>query len=388
MLEKKSNSQFGRWSVEGRPAAIEYSRSAMEAVRAAVVEGYYKLPRGGLEVGGVLFGQRTGNSVRVLASRPVACEHATGPSFTLSEKDESGLGQLLQSAGADPDLEGMAPVGWYHSHTRSGICLSEQDLEIYDRHFPEPWQVALVLHPEKTKVTRAGFFFREDGGSVHRESSYREFEIDHLPKAPKPIPPMARSAPEPEIAGSDSAEAVPRSAGRVSWLLFAVAWCIAAAALAFALRDYWLPKPPAPLALHLSDAAGQLTISWEHSSGSVRQAEGGVLEISDSGRKSAFRLDAEQIRKGSFTYVRRSGDIRARLQIGLTQGGSVDGVATFAGEPAEPPPSPAALEADGDREPLVQQIEKLRADLERQTKRNRDLEAAVSASNKRRKTGP
>ena len=37
-------------------------------------------------------------------------------------------------------------MGWYHSHTRSEIFLSDADLEIHNRYFPEPWQVALVLN--------------------------------------------------------------------------------------------------------------------------------------------------------------------------------------------------------------------------------------------------
>ena len=381
-MEKTIGSEFGRWSVEGRSPEIEYSPAAMEAVRAAVVEGFYKVPRGGLEVGGVLFGQRTGDSVRILASRPLACEHATGPSFVLSENDESALRQLIESAARDPDLEGMVPVGWYHSHNRSGIDLSEQDLQIYDRHFPEPWQVTLVLHPEKMKPTRAGFFLREDGGMVHRDRSYREFELEALAKVRKPRTPRPVEADIPDY--EPAAVVIPRSTGRVPWLLFAIAWCVAAASLAFALRDYWLPKPPVRLALHLADAGGQLAISWENSLPPVREAEGGVLEIVDGGRKSEFRLEAEQVRKGNFTYARESGDIRARLRVSLPRGGSVEGLAAFAGMPVERPPAPEAV---GEQGQLAQQVERLRADLAQQKKRNRDLEAAMAALKKRQKTG-
>ena len=46
---------------------IEFSPDVMEAVRAAVVEGYYKLARGGVEVGGVLFGRRNKLGVQIVA---------------------------------------------------------------------------------------------------------------------------------------------------------------------------------------------------------------------------------------------------------------------------------------------------------------------------------
>jgi proteasome lid subunit RPN8/RPN11 len=386
-MDNTGGSELVRWGVEGKPLAIEYSPEAMEAVRAAVVDGFYKLPRGGLEVGGILFGQRDSASVRILASRPLACEHAAGPSFVLSEGDESALRQALESAASDPDLAGMAPVGWYHSHTRSGIFLSDQDQGIYDRYFPEPWQVALVLRPEKMKPTRAGFFFREEGGTVRRDSSYLEFQLEPPVKERKARPQRPEGAARPSVPEPEPAPMiVPRSGGRVSWLLFALAWCVAAASLAYALRDHWLPKPPVRLALHLADAGGQLTVSWDNASPPAREAEGGVLEIVDGGRKFDFPLHADQVRKGNFTYARGSGDVRARLQITLPKGGSVEGLATFAGPP---PGGPPAQETQQDREQLTQEIEKLRADLARQEKRNRDLEAAIAALKKRRKkTGP
>jgi proteasome lid subunit RPN8/RPN11 len=384
-MEKTGGSEFGRWSLQGRPLEIEYSSAAMEAVRAAVVDGFYKLPRGGLEVGGVLFGQRTGDSVRILASRPLACEHATGPSFVLSENDESALAKLIESAAADPELAEMVPVGWYHSHTRSGVFLSDQDLALYDRHFPEPWQVSLVLHPEKMKPTRAGFFFREEGGVVHRDHSYREFELEPPARPRRTLGPRPVETPGPEAVGPEPTAVIPaRSAGRLPWFLFAIAWCVAAASLAFALRDYWLPKPPVRLGLHLADAGGQLTISWDKALAPVRGAEGGVLEIVDGGRKSDFPLHSDQVRNGNFTYARESGDVRVRLVVSLPRGGSMEGLATFAGIPAGRIATP---EAGAEREQLAREVEKLRADLAEQKKRNQDLEAAMAALKKRRKTG-
>ena len=254
-MDKTSGSEFGRWSVDGRSLQIEYSAAAMEEVRAAVIEGLHKLPRGGLEVGGVLFGERTGDSVRILTSRPIACAHAAGPSFVLSGDDESGLRKLLEPAAENPAPAGMVPVGWYHSHTRSGIFLSDLDQAIYDRYFPEPWQVSLVVHPEKSKPTRAGFFFREEG-NVHRDRCYREFELEPPAKARKPPEPRRAQPPRPEIPEPDpGAVILPRSTGRLPWLLFALAWCIAAASLAFAFRDYWLPKPPVMPVAAAVDAA-------------------------------------------------------------------------------------------------------------------------------------
>ena len=215
---------------------IQYSHEDLETLRAEVVDGFYKLARGGLEVGGVLFGRRGGNSVRITASRPMACEHAFGPSFILSEKDEAGLKALLDSAVDDPELSGLVPVGWYHSHTRSEISLSEQDLKIYERYFPERWQVSLVLRPEKMKPTRARFFLRGPGGSVASHSSHGDFLLEPL-RTQRKIAPVAAAKPaEPTV--EQAAERVER-ASRLPWFLFAAALtlAIAMAVLAYSMVE-------------------------------------------------------------------------------------------------------------------------------------------------------
>jgi proteasome lid subunit RPN8/RPN11 len=249
-------SELGFWRVEGQPIVVEHSPSVLETLRNEAVEGLHRIPRGGLEIGGVLFGKRSGNTIRVLASRPLACEHACGPSFVLSEKDEAALRQLAGSAGTDPELAGMISVGWYHSHTRSGISLTDGDVGLWDRHFPEPWQIALVLHPQKLKPTRAGYFFRETHGHLRTDSSYREFELEPAPvqrQTQSHTPAMPGREREEQTAAPDirpDREPVPlRVTGRFPWLLFALAWCLAAASLAYALRDYWLPKDPAPASM-------------------------------------------------------------------------------------------------------------------------------------------
>jgi proteasome lid subunit RPN8/RPN11 len=241
---------------------IEFSADVMETVRAAVVAGYYKLARGGLEVGGVFFGCRNEHGVRIATARPITCQYAYGPSFVLSEGDRTGLALLLKRTASDPALEGLVPVGWYHSHTRSGFDLSAQDLDISARYFPEVWQVALVVCPERTGPTRGIFYVRARDGSPRAEP---EFVLEpqpvsrRVPPAPSaaPVrvePPTPQTVPaesRPEPLAPPPEEAVrpsPRSS-RTYWVLFAAAWCIAVASAVFAFRGYWMPQPPAPPAI-------------------------------------------------------------------------------------------------------------------------------------------
>ena len=114
---------------------------------------FTRLPHGGVEVGGVLFGSRMEHGVRILKRRALQSEYGQGPSFALSANDEIALEKLIADAAADPELADLEPVGWYHSHTRSGVFLSEQDLDLYNRRFPQPWQIALVLRPTHQRST-------------------------------------------------------------------------------------------------------------------------------------------------------------------------------------------------------------------------------------------
>src|SRR5271168_2761116 len=114
-----SDVKFASWNVAESPIAVEYSLIAIEEIRHAVAEGFQRLSRGGIEVGGILYGTREGRMVQVLAMRPIACEHARGPAFLLSDKDRVALNEQLLRDKEDPHLEGLISVGWFLSHTRS-----------------------------------------------------------------------------------------------------------------------------------------------------------------------------------------------------------------------------------------------------------------------------
>jgi len=168
---------FASWSAAETPLSISYSGVVIEEIRSLVAEGFQKFARGGMEVGGVLYGNREGNTIRILATQEIQCEHALGPSFALSEKDHAAFALQKSLDAQDSRLEGMTPVGWFLSHTRSDVMLSPMDCETYARYFRQPWQVTLVIRPERGGAMRAGFFVWEADGSVHAQKSYREFEF-------------------------------------------------------------------------------------------------------------------------------------------------------------------------------------------------------------------
>src|SRR5208283_1469208 len=166
------------WSATECPFSIDCSTRVLDDIRLAANDAFFSLPRGGAEIGGILLGRWQEGRLAILDCVALDCEHAMGPSFTLSLKDETKLQELIGAAKAS----GIGlPVGWYHSHTRTGVLLTDSDLTIHNRFFPEPWQVALVVRPQTSEPMRGGFFFRGPGGIIHSSASYREFSIEPVP---------------------------------------------------------------------------------------------------------------------------------------------------------------------------------------------------------------
>src|SRR5580698_6905904 len=141
-MEHGIETAVGEWIAPQCPFRIEYSARVLDDIRLAVVDAFFSLPRGGAEIGGILLGQHDAGRVLISGFEALDCEHATGPSFTLSARDLSLLAEMTAAARRNPP--NLQPVGWYHSHTRSEIFLSDADQDIHNRFFPEPWQVALV----------------------------------------------------------------------------------------------------------------------------------------------------------------------------------------------------------------------------------------------------
>jgi proteasome lid subunit RPN8/RPN11 len=344
--------EFATWSVSGHAIRIEYSSEVLSEIRATAVEGYHRVRRGGVETGGILFGTHQKNTVRISAWRPVACEYSTGPSFVLSEQEAAKLEESLQAWRNDPELTALEAVGWYRAHNRSEILLSDSDQQFFARFFPEPWQVALIVRPASFAPTRAGFFFREADGSLRTQSSHREFVLpqpqavaraEEMPIAAEPpveagleMPPA--SEPPPVVETADPVpvtnraplvlpvpHAEPRNASpRWKWYGAAVVVVVAAVTLVL-----WLLKPASGLSLSATDTSGQLRIAWDRAAGPIRHATGGSLEILDRGSHMEVKLTPADLRSGSVSYARQSGDVVLRLMVYVSGSGPVTEMTHF-----------------------------------------------------------
>lgn len=413
------------WTVPECPFAVECVPRILDDIRLAIVDAFFSLPRGGAEIGGILLGRYSDDRVTVAEYLALECEHAMGPSFILSARDEAQLQQLLDQ----PHPAGLRPVGWYHSHTRSEIFLSDADQLIHKRFFPEPWQVALVFKPHTFQPMRCGFFFRAADGVMRADSSYREFVLEAMPLRPMPsgvAPPMLANTPpslqregqglSPVIDVSTSEAVVPRLemaapeppphpapvivpvaaplvdaptfgvvAEQRSWqwlkVVLALAVILGSVAFGFQTRQIWLPKlmntgtpaatpapsPVASLALTATDTEGQLQIAWDRTSPIVQHGTSAVLNITDGGPiPREIHLDAEHLRNGSFTYGRESTQVNVTLAVTQPTGPIVRSAVGYVGKlPAPPAVDPAELT-------------KLKADLAAETEKNKKIEKLLA----------
>jgi proteasome lid subunit RPN8/RPN11 len=380
------------WEAPGCPFQIEFAAEKLDQIRLAVIEGFYAVPHGGIEIGGVLFGSRDGQRIRIEDYRAIPCEHKTGPSFQLSQHDRAGLAALIASGPGEV-------LGWFHSHTRSEIFLSTADLEVYGTFFPQAWQVALVLRPANMQPTRAGYFFRDAGGNVAAEKSAREFVLeaslreetkkvrtpvngttaktaappDNLiegkaarvkPPETKPVAeaaqPVAAVIAEPAAEANYSdleKEIATRRRGSWMWVAAAILALAVLAGSAYITRAAWMPQAPPPLKLQASDVDGKLFIRWNP----VRHTDG-KLTVADGGKETVIPLDAQQMSRGFYVYERQSEKTVLRMNAG-----AAEDLTTFAGPLQPKGPTPEEIQK-------ATETEKVKADLKNQTLRNRQLQ--------------
>jgi proteasome lid subunit RPN8/RPN11 len=402
-----SDVKFAEWAAPESPITIEYSLIVIEEIRHAVAEGFQRLSRGGIEVGGILYGTREDRTVRILAMRPIACEHARGPAFLLSDKDRKALNEQILADAADPHLAGLISVGWFLSHTRSEIAMSESDLELYSIFFTLPWQVTLVVRPGRGGTMRAGFFVREADGTVSAERSYLDFNFPDRLAGVLAAPGsrlVERAAGERRMNAMPRAEAFQSSSGAIAaarrdfqkdtqeavaphfvpappprkkwpWL---VGWALLViVAVVFGLR-YWMTRPVTePVGLSVLEREGQLRIEWNRSARPVTAAVRGALVINDGKDTQTFALSPRELTTGSFTYARKSGDVEVRMQVEDAEGARVQEASRFLGQPPVKIDQAELSDLKAKRAELQAEVERLTKSNQQQQEKIQELQRTV-----------
>lgn len=211
MTSHETDTDYAFWTSPDESFTVTYSLEQFHEIDFEVNEGYRRIPHGGIEIGGLLFGRGEPGRVRIDAFRQIQCEHATGPSFVLSDRDLEELQQQIDRAASDPDLAGLSVVGWFVAHTRSPLRLNDREISIFGRFFPGANQIVLLVKPERFQPTKFAFFPRKTDGSIERDGTNtavilplagRSGRSGNGPIASIPAPSPA--APEPLVAPSAS----------------------------------------------------------------------------------------------------------------------------------------------------------------------------------------
>ncbi len=406
------------WFLSDLELTIAVSETALESMRRAAMVGLQKIPRRGLEIGGVLFGRRKGSRVEIVQWREIECEHARGPGFALSEKDEQGLAELLEAAKEDATLGQLEAVGLFRTRTKGELMISEEDAALLERYFPEPWQPLFVVRPYMYEAARAGFFLRNREGrlgpapamefpmEVRRRRLPLDFDPGERPRraakepaetrAVEPVPaapPGPAAPPQPAPSPEKRAPAPPapvpepapypwagRGRGRLPARRLAV---IAAAGVLAALAGILLAplfgdRTPAGVALGVRELGGQLIVEWNPQAPAVRTAAAGELEIFDGGDRRTVELSPAELRGGSLTYAGGGGKVKFLLRIRTAAGAAVTETVQWTGaagqRPAASQPGRRPETAD-----LELEIERLKSELEQQRRQAEELRRAIEA---------
>ena len=182
MSSSSSAAPYGEWNSASAPFAIRYSRSLLQKIDFFVGDAYRRIPHGGLEVGGLLYGSMADGALMLVAYQPIECEHSQGPGFVLSEGDLEGLRKQMSEPFREDGTD-LPIAGWFISHCRSELALTPREAELFPELFPEAHAVTLLVKPEKFKATQYGFVVRSAAGTLDETRCQNPFL---LPLATRP----------------------------------------------------------------------------------------------------------------------------------------------------------------------------------------------------------
>ena len=376
------------WEVPGKPVSVRLSLDVVSRLGMAVQEGFKALPRRGLEIGGLLVGtaRDAGNLtvVDVDDFEPVESEHATGPSYVLSDADRRLLKDRIAGRQASTKLPPV--VGFYRSHSRKDFAITAEDASLFSTYCPKASDVFLLIKSNEVGPPTGGFIIREDG-KVLSDSPYVQFALDWTlgiraaREAPvravqisPPPPPLSHlvQPPVPRIASLPSGTT--STARWPSWVITAGVLGLAVG-LSFAiLRRPPVPLPAnaRPLALNVTAAGNGLRLSWDHQTS--RLVGHAVLWIKDGPDEQRFELDSKQLNEGSVAYWPKNSDVTFRLVLLSPSGASVTESVRSIGGPSKAlqiVPAPAAVVVKAAPAPAVKASHAVARALKRSRGNNR-----------------
>jgi hypothetical protein len=360
---------------------VRYDAATLREVRRVALDRFLSIPRGGLEVGGLLFGRVKDNSVEILAAEDFSIEYLTGPSFVLSERDEATLAERLQQNGPEFGGAPLNVVGWWHSHTRTDVKITAEDIRVHRKFFPQPEQLALIIKPFKLDPAQVAIY---RPGDSHGESQCVTFSIGGQSQtAPvqvaEPVPEESRvitGEPLPTMTAALPARLEYRSQRRSGSpnrkvLIGFLASVMLLPALAYM---FWSERPPSPPneetpTLNLSGLGDELTIRWEDRSNRLASSRSAELIIVDGAEARRIPLSIDSLRSATLSYARHNPKVEVRLRAWTRDNELLETVAHYVG-PTRPPieVTPPPLPAPSNVEAMKAELDRLNGELLRMRK--------------------
>lgn len=334
------------WKPAEKSLSVQLQFDVVDRILLEVMKGFGAVPKRGAEVGGILLGTAERHGDRIVVNvedyEGVDCDHASGPSFILSEDDRLAFLESMDRWKRGPDRRIYA-VGYYRGHTRDGICLAAEDLAILEEVFPEPTAIAMVIKPYATKVSMAGIFFREDGqfkaDASHLEFPFRRKELGGGSSGMERLTSAARFGqkrvgedprlkyrqaeatadagfaevePAPQFASAPPDAAAPKSKsvrGGWVWIPLSFIFMLLGVVVGFQIALSMRPKQPAnpwleawDMTLQVKRIGEELTVTWDPLAPAVRNASRGALIIQSRDETRTIDLRGPQLQGGSVIY--------------------------------------------------------------------------------------
>jgi len=194
------------WAVPQKPVSVRIPFALIDRLEHEAVESFRSLQSRGSEIGGFLLGRVSPGDPAAVSMEDyelVGCDYSRGPLYRLSDAD---MGRFERAIDERRASGGLVVAGFFRSHTRKGLVLDADDLALFQTHFSDPRNVALLIRPFATKASVAGIFIWENG-AVRGNASYLEFPFrsseltpsNPVEEASPPVP-EAVQPPPPEAA--------------------------------------------------------------------------------------------------------------------------------------------------------------------------------------------
>ena len=316
-------------------------KELIPALAGQMLEGASASPRGGVEVGGLLFGPLPGRGGGLVVDEavPVSIEYRYGPTFQASDADLDSITQAVRKA---RDQDRRCVVGFYRSRTRGEAELRESDqailraIEQVHRAFEAEFRAFLLLTPISRLTTGAALLVRAgDAWQPAGEATFGNAVAAFLANGETP----ETTAPVPE----DAPAMVTRP--KHSWPYIGVA------ALAVA-GFYLLARSPAPpravpaanvavakanLGFSAVRAGGDWKLTWNRDALAAIAPSGGMLVIRDGIAPRELPLSPDDLATGTILYHPQSRDLMFLLRVSTVGTKPVEErIRVLDGTPADP----------------------------------------------------